>query len=104
MATPHVCPKCKGTKDLSCHPCSGSGIVWDREGDMAGHQAPKTPSSPLERVIFPYFPEPPNYHPTAPVRSPMNPDIVISWSRGYEGDLLGVVEKALSSRPLGCSL
>lgn len=50
MATPHVCPKCKGEKVSECHPCKGLGIVWDREGDSEKQSLAEALTRLIQRV------------------------------------------------------
>lgn len=81
MTKPHVCPKCNGEKNPNgCHPCNGTGIVWEPGVDLLDF-FPKVPVQPP--VSPPYVPNPlPEIFPWVPF---INPEIQITWSDGTGG-------------------
>lgn len=58
MATPHVCPKCKGEKVSECHPCKGQGIVWDRLGESEQQSLAEALGRLIQKIAQPPIPQP----------------------------------------------
>ena len=67
MPTPHVCPLCQGKNSpATCHPCKGSGVVWDREDsdeDMALWVAEPKPFHGFDKIPNVPFPSVPLFNP-----------------------------------------
>jgi hypothetical protein len=82
--TPHVCPKCDGEKNLECHPCKGTGLVW--EPDSAEESLVKKLKLMREQFKNPTLPVYP-YTPTPYAPGPYYPEPYITDNTGWTKDL-----------------
>lgn len=110
MSKPHVCPKCNGNRSPLCHPCRGSGVVWEPSDDQKlvdaiGKILPIKPQIP---DIDPRYPNPGDVPPVVPYTplpwdDPLNPWIVVgsevSWDPVPETHTDGVVVNVSPTSP-----